>query len=228
MEGSARNGSLDQVIDLIPDELQNNQVRQRLRKLTRNLDELTAEESGTTIVDRSALRRLVRDDEIFPPEVQDQVQQGLDGHLRDRIKDKGSNARALKWRELADRNTPIDPTPISELRRLGIGSSTSVADAKRILIENFEDIPRQILDADSSQLRRYVLDGLAHNRSVWDCVVAKLGIWAALAIFAAVGAFLIVGTATGPWGIPLTIWLIGVLGLGSGTIVGNCVLNPDA
>jgi hypothetical protein len=228
MEGSARDGSLDQVIDLIPDELEDKKVRQRLRKLTRSLDELTAEDSGETIVDRSTLRRLVRDDDIFPQEVQDRVQRELEGHLRGKLKDKGGNARTLKWRELADRDTPIVPTPISELRRLGIDSSTSVVDAKRILVENFDDIPKQILDADGPQLRKYALDGLGHNRSVWDCVVAKLGFWAALGIFAAVGAFLIVGTATGPWGLPLAIWLIAVLGFGSGTIVGNCVLNPDA
>jgi hypothetical protein len=224
----AAGGSLEDVVDLFPEELgDDKQVRQRLRKLTRNLDDLTAEESGETIVDRAALRRLIRDDEIFPQEVQDRVQRELEGHLGKKLKDKGSSARKLKWRELAERDTPIDPTPVAKLRRLGIASSTSVAEARRILVENFDDVSKEILDADGPQLRKFALDGLKHNRTVWDCVVSKLGFWAALGIFAAVGAFLIVGTATGPWGLALTVWLIAVLGFGSGTIVGNCVLNPD-
>ena len=128
---------------------------------------------------------------------------------------------------MAERDNPLEPTPTSELRRLGIDSSTSVDDAREILREHFPDLPHAIVDADGRQLREIALNGLEHNRTVWDCVVSKLGLWAAIAIFAAVGAFLIVGTATGPWGIPLTIWLIAVLGGGTGTIVGNCVLNPN-
>ena len=219
-------GALEDIVDLIPDELGEGTVRQRLRKLARELDRLGVDESGDTIVDRAVLRRLARDKEIFPTEVHDRVQRQLEHHLGKKAKDKGTG-RTISWRELAARDTPLDPTPVEQLRRLGLDSSTSVADTRKILQENFGDIPREILDADGPKLRQIALDGLAHNRTVWDCVVSKLGFWAALGIFAAVGAFLIVGTATGPWGLPLTIWLIAVLGFGSGTIVGNCVLNPD-
>ncbi len=223
-----RRGALDDIVDLIPDELGEPNVRHRLRKLARELDLLGVDQSGDTIVDRSVLRRIVHDKEIFPEEVQDRVQREVEQHLGKKVKDKAKDkSRTISWRELAERDTPLDPMPAERLRQLGLGSSTSVADTRRILLEHFGDMPSEILNADGPRLRQIALDGLAHNRTVWDCVVSKLGFWAALGIFAAVGAFLIVGTATGPWGLPLAIWLIAVLGFGSGTIVGNCVRNPD-
>jgi len=226
MADNARASSLEDLVDLLPTELRDDGARKRLRKLSRHLDALTAEVSGEVIVDRASLRQLIKDDEIFPPELHDRIEREAEGHLGKKLKDKGKG-RSLSWREMAAGDNPIEPVAPAQLRALGLDASTSVADARRVLSEHFPDLPDAILDADGPALRDIATRGLEHNRTVWDCVVAKLGFWAALGIFAAAGAFLIVGTATGPWGIPLAIWLIGVIGGGSAVIVANCVLNPN-
>jgi hypothetical protein len=226
MEGRPPSGSIEEVVDLLPEELGDKTVRQRLRKLSRQLDALIAEDEGGVIVDQKALRRLVTDNEIFPEEVQDRVQRELKEHLGKRLKDKGQG-RQLHWRDFAARDTRLEPVPVSELRRLGIEPTATLKEAREILRDRFPELPEAVIDADAEHLREVALKALQHNRTVWDCVVSKLGFWAALGIFAAAGAFLIVGTATGPWGIPLAIWLIGVIGGGSAVIVANCVLNPN-
>ena len=146
--------------------------------------------------------------------------------MGDKLKAKGRE-HGLGWREFATHDNPIEPPPIDELRSLGFDGGASIEDTKAALSKHFPDLPQRWLDADGAEVHKITLDALRHNRTVWDCVVAHLGFWAALAIFAACGAFLIVGTATGPWGIPLAIWLIGVLGGGTAVIVLNCVLNPN-
>jgi hypothetical protein len=226
MEASPPSASIEEVVDLIPEELEDKKVRQRLRKLSRQLDALIAEQEGEVIVDQDALRRVVTDEEIFPVQVQGRVQRELKDHLGKRLKDKGK-ARQLRWQEFAARDTRLKPMAASELRRLGINSTVSLNEAREILRDRFPELPEAVIDADAPQLREFAFKALQHNRTVWDCVVSKLGFWAALGIFAAAGAFLIVGTATGPWGVPLAIWLIGVIGGGSAVIVANCVLNPN-
>ena len=83
------------------------------------------------------------------------------------------------------------------------------------------------LEADAREVRDTTVRALSTNQSVWDCVVRHLGFWAAIWVFAAAGAALIVGTATGPWGTALAIWLIGVLGGSTAVLVFNCLRNPS-
>ncbi len=223
----AKYGPIEDVLDLIPREFADPAVRRRLRKLTQLLDELAAEdENKAAIVDEDTVLRIVRDRDIFPPEIQDRVQRELKAHLGTKLKKRGTG-RHLTWRELEGRDTPIKPVPLDTLRKMGIDASATGDQVRAALRKNFPDIPDFWLDADAPRIRETALEALQHNRSVWDCCVAHLGYWAAVVIFAAVGAFLIVGTATGPWGIPLAVWLISVLGFGTAVIVLNCVKNPN-
>jgi hypothetical protein len=218
---------LDEVLDLIPQEFQDPGVRQRLINFTRELDQLLAiDDTGELMVDRDVAMRIVQNKDFIPSELQDGIRQELEAHLGDRIKSAGKS-RHITWRELEGRDTPIKPIPAAELRAKGMGALSSAKKARQVLDEHYSGFPGFWLDADADKIRETALRGFKHNRTVWDCCVAHLGFWAALGVFAAAGAFLIVGTATGPWGIPLAIWLIGVLGFGTGTIVGNCVLNPN-
>lgn len=225
MEGAARHEPIDDVIGLIPRAIGQEDVLQRLRQYTRHLDSLTAiDDHGQPFVDRDAAAALLRG--AVPADLHDHVQKEFEHHVGDKLKPKGG-ARHLGWREFAAHDNPIQPPSIEELRSLGFDGGASVEQTKAALRRHFPDLPERWLDADGPEVHAITLDALRHNRTVWDCVVAHLGFWAALAIFAAVGAFLIVGTATGPWGIPLAIWLIGVLGGGTAVIVLNCVLNPN-
>jgi hypothetical protein len=214
------------VVDLIPSEFEDRGVRQRLRKLADALDQLAVEEDGDVVVDRDAVEKALRDRDLFPAELQDRVRHELETRLGPKLKGRGKG-RHLGWRELGKHDKAIDPPPVDELRKLGIDSSSSSEEVRKALRDHYPDLPESWLDMDAAELRGAMVDALHHNQSVWDCCVRHLGWWATLAVFAAAGAFLIVGTATGPWGIPLLIWLIGVLGGGTAVIVFNCVLNPS-
>jgi hypothetical protein len=65
------------------------------------------------------------------------------------------------------------------------------------------------------------------NRTVWECLVSKIGIWGAILVFAALGAAFIVATATGPFGVALTVWLISTFGGGTAVLILNCIRNPN-
>ena len=218
---------MEAIVDLFPRELQDQDVRRRLKKFAQELDQIAAVESGgEVVVDQDVLERVIGS-AIFPQDLQDRVRTEAKNHLGSKLK-RAPRGQKLKWHELAEHDRSLKPTSVDELRRLGIDSGTSVERAKEILRENYPELPAEVLDAGGPELHQMAVKALHHNRTVWDCCVAHLGWWATLWVFAAVGALLIVGTATGPWGIPLLIWLIAVLGGGTAVIVMNCVLNPNA
>jgi hypothetical protein len=220
--------TLGDVVNLFPKELEEPQIRQRLRKLADQLEELLfLDESGEVGVDRDVLTRTARNEDLVPANLRDVFISETGKHLGPRMKERGQG-RHLGWREAAQYRAPIQPEATAALRKLGIDESSSVEDARRVLRERYPAIPSFWLEADAVTIRETTLRALAHNQTVWDCVVRRLGWWAALAVFAAAGAFLIVGTATGPWGVPLAIWLIGVLGGSTAVIVMNCVMNPSS
>lgn len=226
MHGRGGQEGLEAVVDLFPRELQDQDVRRRLKKFAQELDQIAVVESGgEVVVDKNVLERVLGSG-IFPQDLQDRVRREATAHVGRKLKST-PRGQKLKWRELAEHDRSLRPTSVEELRRLGIDSGTSVERAKEILQENYPELPAEVLDADGPELHQLAVNALHHNRTVWDCCVAHLGWWAALWVFAAVGALLIVGTATGPWGIPLAIWLIAVLGGGTAVIVMNCVLNPN-
>lgn len=226
MKASIAATPLEDLLEVIPNQFSDPAVHQRLRKLTQSLDELTIfdEKSQQLGVDRRIAQQILR--EHFPAELRDRIQRELEGHLHEKLKDRGNN-RGLHWREAANHGIPFEPVPAAELRSLGIDASSSSDDVRKILREHYPGVLESILDADADQLRDMMTRALAHNRTVWDCCVAHLGVWATIAIFAVAGGFLIVGTATGPWGIPLAIWLIGLLGGATAMVVLNCVMNPE-
>lgn len=227
MESLRQIESLGDVVDLFPEELGEPQVRQRLRKLADELDELLSlDESGELMVDQDALLRIARNWDGVPAEQQDLIVRETQKHLGQKLKKPG-RGRHLGWRDAAQHGVPIRPEPAATLHALGIGKSSSVGDVRRILRERYPDIPSFWLEADAATIRETTLRALAHNLTLWDCMVGHLGYWGALATFAAVGSVIIVCTATGPWGGPLALFLIATLGSGTAFIVFNCLANPN-
>jgi hypothetical protein len=227
MAQQMREDTLGDLVDLFSEQVAEPQSLQRMRHLARNLDELFfLEESGELAIDRDALMKIGRDNGIVPPEHQDRVIRETEKHLGPKVKPKGA-ADYVAWCEAARLGLPIQPVPAATLRAAGISKSVSVDDARLILRQQYPDIPSFWLDADAALIRDTTVKALAHNQTVWDCAVRNLGFWGAMAVFAAVGSLLIVGTATGPWGVPLAIFLIGVLGGTTATIVLNCLANPN-
>lgn len=227
MPGAREHASgLEAVVDLFPAELGDEDVRQRLKQFTRDLDQMTRTGSdGNVVVDEDIFEQILTGG-TFPDDLQERVRSEARTHLHGHLH-RGSGGGKLTWHQLAAHEKSLQPSSIDELKQLGINHDTTVKRAKQILHEHYPQLPLAVLDADGPELHQLATRALQHNRTVWDCCVAHLGWWGALWVFAAVGALLIVGTATGPWGIPLLIWLIAVLGGGTAVIVMNCVLNPN-
>lgn len=220
--------ALENIVDLLPEEVGNPQMRERLRKFTSKLDELFfLDESKKLAVDYDSLMKIIRDKDLIPIDSQDLIICKIDNSFANKTKNK-KGSHYIKWNDAAQYGFPTKQTSLARLRELGIDKSSSVSELRRILQEHYPDIPAFWLDADADQIKNTTLQALSSDRTVWDCVVAHLGEAAAILIFALVGGLLIVGTATGPWGIPLAIWLIGVIGAGNAVIVGNCVINPNS
>lgn len=218
---------LENVLDAIPKELDDERVREQLRGFARELDELVAEVDGRLVVDRDVLRRIL-DGEAFPEDLRKRTWERAEEDLGDMLGEVGYGER-IGWYAFARHDeAPANPVPVLKLEEMGISSSTSLEETRAIFHKQMPDFPDRIVDGDAQELRDIAIRALEHNRTVFQCVRAHLGLAAAVAIFAAVGAFLIVGTAVGPFGVALAVWLIAVLGIGIGTIVANCVLNPNA
>lgn len=226
MKSNFTDTSIGDILDMIPIEFKDPDVRRALHKLTKDLDELTSinDSSQTVAVDRAVALRIIRDN--FPADMQERVQREMEGHLGQTLKDLGRD-RHLPWLEMTAHDNPFHPVSPAELQELGIDAKSSSTDVRRVLREHYPGIPEFFLDADPARIHDTTIQALLHNRTVWDCCVAHLGWWGAVAVFAAAGAFLIVGTATGPWGIPLAVWLIGMFGGGTAVILLNCVWNPQ-
>lgn len=185
------------VLDLLPRELRDKTVEQQLRRLLRELDELVFEDDGEVFVDADPLERLPRDDSVFPRDVRQKVERGIDKHLGRRVRRRGGGRR-LKWRDLANRSGVSAGMSAEELRDLEMSPSLSPDAAKRIFTERFADFPSEILNTDGPRLREIAVSGIEHNRTVWDRVVSEIGYWPRLLRSPPSRRLQIVGTATGP------------------------------
>jgi hypothetical protein len=99
------------------------------------------------------------------------------------------------------------------------------------------------LDAAASRLTREQLSGLVRQMSsppssqggavadagtiagFEECLIRHLGLWAMIAIVAALGAAIIIVTATGGITAPLIVWLVATFGGGTAYIIINCAAN---
>jgi hypothetical protein len=228
MSASAGSSGLaETVMTLLPSDVAGADEFDRLSSFTRDLDALVAASGRTKAVDQGHLFKLIDGRDIFPSDLRERVKGELTTHLGSHL-EKGAHGHApIPWHALHEHGASFAPAGVARLRELGFSNDTSADEARALLAEHFPYLPHELVAADAERLHEFAVHALEHNRTVWDCCVAHLGWWGALAVFAIAGAFLIVGTATGPWGIPLAIWLIGVLGGGTAVIVMNCVINPN-
>lgn len=224
--GSGSANVAEAVIPLLPADTASGAEFDRLKAFTRDLDRLVKTgPHGTHLVDKTHLFTFIDQSGVFPEHLRARVKEQLAHHLPERLKEGGGEP--LAWHRLHEHGASFAPNGVRRLKEIGFESEMETDRARELLDEHFPYLPAEILDADGAQLREFAVRALEHNRTVWDCCVAHLGWWGALGVFALAGALLIVGTATGPWGTALAIWLIGVLGGGTAVIVMNCLLNPN-
>src|SRR5215217_6625433 len=88
---------LEDVVDILLDVVEDRYIRNRLRKLNRELDRLLAVDAdGELVVDQAALSRMVQDAGLFPAEVRDRILTQSEQHLGKKVKSKGQG-RSLLW-----------------------------------------------------------------------------------------------------------------------------------
>lgn len=221
---------LDSAVSLIPSKLLDTQVQDLLRSFAVELDNLMfLDDQNELAVDRKALLKILRNPKLFPKvdeNLKDIILLETTKQLGKKVKER-HGGRAVKWFEAGQFGLPIDQESIAQIQKLGISQTSTADDIKNILREQMPDLPSFWFDLDDKTLANTILENFQKNRTVWDCVVAKLGYFAALAVFAAAGAAIIIATATGGIAAPLIIFLTATFGLGTTTIVGNCILNPN-
>jgi len=192
-------------------------------------------QTGRVLVNRPALARFL--DGHFPPDVARgllaRFDQGFSDHLNAQ-----PGRHQVDWRELSQHGAPIHPLSNAEMNGSGLPEHPGHGE-----VENWVHQRYGALLATASQLTREQLSGLVRQESALPaaaegtftaagtiagfeaCLERHLGWWAMLAVVGILGALLIIFTATGPISLPLTIWLIGVFGGGTATIILNCALN---
>jgi hypothetical protein len=221
---------LDSAVSLIPAKLLGAQVQQQLRLFTAELDSLMfLDDQNELAVDRKALLKILRNPKFFSTvdeNLKDFILIETTKNLGRKVKER-HGGKAVKWLEAVQFGLPIDRESIAQLQKLGISQTSTADDIKNILREQLPDLSDSWFDNDNETLANAMLENFRKNRSVWDCVVARLGIFIAIGVFAAVGAGIIVLTATGGIAAPLLVWLIGLLGAGNATVVANCIINPN-
>jgi hypothetical protein len=225
MAAAAQADLLSSIVSLLPEKHVNDQVRSRLKKLQVKLDDLFfMDETDELAVDRQALIALAGDQDLVPAELRDVVILETAKHLGRRLKGVGKGRR-ITWLEGGKYGPPNQPG-VEELRKLGLESSMSSEKLGAALREWYPKLSKDLLALDSSELHRTMLANLAHNRTVWDCVVANLGWWAAINVIATIIIALIMLGSGVPWPWALAA-CIAFTSFFTAFVIITCATNPE-
>ena len=227
MATGLKQNDLTSIFKYFPDNLLDKQTFQKLNALSNELDTvLFLDDSGELAADRDAVIRIAKTNMLLAPDLHEIALLESAKHLGRQLKKRKDTGRPLTWREAATHGAPIAPLSDDEQRALGVKKTHTEEEIRNLLAQKFPDINKVWFGPAKLSFTEDVFRNFAHNRTVWDCVVAHIGWFGALAAFAAAGSVIIILTATGGFAAPLVVWLIGVLGLGTATIVLNCITSP--
>jgi hypothetical protein len=225
MSAATQTDFLSSIVSLLPEEHVNDRVRSRLKKLQERLDNLFfLDETSELAVDRQALIALARDEDFVPADLRDVVILETAKHLGRRLKGVGKGHR-ITWLEGGKYGPPTQPA-VDELRKSGLKPSMSTQELGVALREWYPKLPKDFLASDSSKLYPIMLANLAHNRTVWDCVVANLGWWAAINVIGTlIIALVMLGSGVPwPWVLAACIAFSGFL---TAFVILSCATNPE-
>lgn len=227
MTTQLKQSDLTSIFKHCPDNLLDKETFRKLNALSNELDNIFfLDDSGELAADRDAVIRIAKTNMLLAPDLHEIALLESAKHLGRRLKRKGTG-RPLTWREAATHGVPIAPLSDTEQHALGIKKTDTEEDIRSLFAQQFPEINKVWFGPAKPSVTEDVFRNLAHNRTVWDCVVAQIGYWGALAAFAAAGSVIIILTASGGFLLPLVTFLFAVLGFGTATIVLNCVLNPE-
>jgi hypothetical protein len=174
---------LTDMLNMLSEEILPKQVRQRAKKLCDELNQLLfLDDMCELAVDRVTLIRISCNESLMPASLRDIAILETSKHLGRRIKGLGKGRR-IAWMDGAKYGLPMSKT---DLRAIGITETMSIDELGVVLKAQFPKMPKFWINEDSTQLADSVLRKFMVNRTVWDCLVANLGFWAALTVIGSI------------------------------------------
>jgi hypothetical protein len=176
-------------------------------------------------VDRKAFIKFISHEDSIPKDLRDITLVETSKYLGRRIKERGSG-RPISWRDGERYGLSGHPLSEQDIRALGVTERTSTDELASILTKEFPEIPSFWMNSDSKQLMAGVFENFRVNRTVWDCVVANLGWWAAITL---AGGLVILAILVGsgvPW--PWALLIAGIYqAAATAYFLFQCIANPN-
>lgn len=219
--------------------------RDRLDRFTEQLDTLFVlhEDHLEPQLDAAALRHLLNNPVFFPIGWGEKVFERIQAQMPERLTTQ-SGGRRISWSELGEHVAAINPPTATELDALGFKQGLSPSELRHLLQAD-PQIAEQMHRLSNHEVRRVAesiigpgvqlpespdaplqLTAIGVSASnFWTCLESNLGWWGAVAVMAVAGAILIIGTATAPVTLPLTVWLVSTFGASTAVLILNCLLG---
>ena len=199
-------------------------ARKTVAEIGRALDGLLfLDASGELSVDRKGLIALVNNPALVPVELKDIALLETVKHLGRRVKEVGNGLR-VNWIEGMKHGLPLQTLSASGVSAAGLDKADSADALGKLLRKHVGDLPTEFTDTPPAELRVKLLAAFGKNRTVWDCLVANLGFWAALAIIGSLVVFLCLLPLG--WQVALAIAAI-YFGFVTAYFVLQCIVNPN-
>jgi hypothetical protein len=218
--------NLEGLLQVVPKEVLADQARSTLAKLFSEMDQLLFLDGMNELsVDRKTLVRLVNNEAFIPKELRDVTLVETSKYLGRRIKEIG-DSRRISWRDGEKYGMPTHPLTVQEISDMGVTEKTSTSELATILKKKFPTIPAFWMNDDPKKLQDSIVQQFQANRTVWDCIVANLGWWAALTLVGGLAIFIILVGSGVPW--PWALLIAGIYQTGSTLyFLLQCVANPN-
>jgi hypothetical protein len=216
---------LIELINTAPESSLPPDVRPPLKWLFSSLDELLfLDNSSELAVDREVLIRILSDTDLTPPKLRDVMLAETAKYLGQRIKSFG-NGQHIRWRDGEKYGLPMQPPSLEELRSIGLDPAGSADRLEEAIKAQIPDLPEFWMESDSKVLYDRIAANLLVNQTVWSCLVANLGFWAALNVIGtSLIALLMLGHGV-PWQVVLK-WIIIFTGVNTAYFILQCIVNP--
>jgi hypothetical protein len=214
----------EEMLGLLPTDSVPANAKRLLKELSQELDQLLfLDEIDELAADRKTLVRIANNKDFIPEVLRDVFLVETSKHLGRRLKEIG-NGRRRAWHEARKYGLPIQPFSMSELRAWGIDRRTTT-DELTIIVKKHMRVPTFIENDNPRELYDSIVKKFQVNRTLWDCVVANLGFWAALTLGGGLIIFGILCLSGVPW--PIALLIAGIYQTAATAyVLGQCALNP--
>ncbi len=176
-------------------------------------------------MDRKTLIRIVNNEAFVQKTLRDIVLLETSRHLGRRLKEVGKGRR-ISWWEGEKYGLPVHPVTATQINEWGITEKTSTDELAAILKKNVPKISSFWMNDNSKELAASIEQRLTLNRTVWDCVVAHLGWWAAITLLGGFIVFMILVGSGVPW--PWALLIAGIYqSVATAYFIGQCLANPN-